>query len=84
MGTPDAIVAAVPGALYDLGPRYDKRGDVDGEPGAWRRGTAWRLWSPAVGGQPHDSPRRLQPDLEDALVMEQLAYESSPPSGATT
>jgi ABC-2 type transport system ATP-binding protein len=83
MGTPEAIVAAVPGALYDLGTTHEEQRGVDSEPHAWRRGTAWRLWSPG-GGQTDDAPRRLQPDLEDALVMAQLAYESSPARGTAT
>jgi ABC-2 type transport system ATP-binding protein len=66
MGSPEAIVAAVPGELYHVSSRVDS-------PLAWRRGSAWRLWSPD-GAAPPDA-QLIEPDLEDALVIGQLAVE---------
>ncbi len=71
-GTAASIVADVPGELYRLaGPVRDPR--------AWRRGAEWRLWSPG-GGAPPDA-ELLTPDLEDALVMAQLAVETGAGGG---
>jgi ABC-2 type transport system ATP-binding protein len=66
VGTPEAIVAAVPGELYGVR-------DAAGNPNAWRRGAAWRLWSP--DGTAPSEAELLQPDLEDALVIGQLRAE---------
>ena len=71
-GTPEAIIAAVPGELYELGAGV--------APLAWRRGATWRVWSPGGGAQ--EGARLLDPDLEDALVMAQLASEARQSSGA--
>jgi ABC-2 type transport system ATP-binding protein len=71
-GTPEAIVKSVPGELYELGD--------SGQPLAWRRGATWRVWSP--GGAAEEGAKLLDPDLEDALVMAQLAYEAGQPTGA--
>jgi len=74
-GTPASIVADVPGELYTIaGPAHDPR--------AWRRGPEWRLWSPG-GGAPPDAELRT-PDLEDALVMAQLAVELGTPGDGGT
>jgi ABC-2 type transport system ATP-binding protein len=75
-GTAASIVADVPGELYAIrGPSADPR--------AWRRGAEWRLWSPG-GGAPPEAELR-EPDLEDALVMAQLAVElrAGPADGRT-
>lgn len=73
-GTPAAIIAGAPGELYRLaGPTDDARG--------WRRGPEWRLWSPS--GAAPDGAQLIRPDLEDALVMAQLAVEApAAPSGS--
>jgi hypothetical protein len=63
VGTPDAILAAVPGELYRVPA-------ASANPNAWRRGAAWRLWSPD-GSAPPDA-ELVKPDLEDALVIAQL------------
>jgi ABC-type multidrug transport system ATPase subunit len=66
-GTPDQIVAAMPGALAvsDLRP--------DGEAGrrAWRREGRWRVWDP--DGSPHG--QAVQPDLQDAVTVAILARD---------
>lgn len=65
-GSAATIVEDAPGELYRItGPSHDPR--------AWRRGAQWRLWS-AEGDAPADA-ELLTPDLEDALVMAQLAVE---------
>ena len=66
-GTSASIVSAVPGELYSLTAPSES-------PFAWRRGAAWRLWS--ADGTAPEGARLLEPDLEDALVIAQLAYES--------
>jgi ABC-2 type transport system ATP-binding protein len=70
-GTPESIIASVPGELYELGDTA--------QPLAWRRAAVWRTWSP--GGAAEDGARLLDPDFEDALVMAQLAYEAGHPAG---
>ena len=82
-GAPDAIVAAMPGALggTDNGP--------DAVEGAiWRRGRTWRVW--ARDGRLPAGVERIRPDLEDAAIVAQLADEGRRPaalelpSGAVT
>ena len=66
-GTPESILAAVPGELYTLaGPSRNLL--------AWRRGAAWRQWSPDGSAPP--GAVLAAPDLEDALVIAQLAVEA--------
>src|SRR5207244_6897275 len=55
-GTPDDIVAAVPGSLR----RIPARPEGDAGRRAWRRATAWRVWSP---DDAPDGPDRIAPDL---------------------
>jgi ABC-2 type transport system ATP-binding protein len=66
-GTPDQIVAAMPGSLAvsDVRP--------DGEAGrrAWRRAGRWRVWDP--DGAPPGQP--VEPDLQDAVTVAELARE---------
>ncbi len=69
-GTPQEIVASMPGTLRA------SDGRPDGEAGrrAWRRGGRWRVWDPA--GQPDDQPGEpLAPDLQDAVTVAILARE---------
>jgi len=73
VGTPRSILASVPGELYRL------PGSTD-DPRAWRRGAEWRLWSP--GGTAPAGADLLVPDLEDALVIAQLAVETGASEGA--
>jgi ABC-2 type transport system ATP-binding protein len=65
-GTPDEVIAATPGLVVELAGRPD---GVD----AWRRGARWRAWSP--GGEPVAGGRPVELDLEDAVVVAQLARE---------
>jgi ABC-2 type transport system ATP-binding protein len=71
-GTPDSVIRAVPGELYELA-------DPVASPLAWRHGTAWRLWSP--DGAAPAGARLLEPALEDALVIAQLAADARPGEG---
>jgi len=73
LGTPEEIRRAVPGELYELGGRID-------DWRAWRRAGRWRVWSP--DGRAPEGARLIEPDLEDGLVMAQLAYEASQPEVA--
>jgi ABC-2 type transport system ATP-binding protein len=67
VGTPDQIVAAMPGQLRvsDTPPP-----DAD-RPRAWRRAGRWRVWNAgaAADGQP------IQPDLQDAVTVAILGRE---------
>lgn len=60
-GTPDTIIASIPGTVTSLADPEVPR------PGSWRRGAARHLWVPAAetpeGAMPIQSP-----DLEDALI----------------
>jgi ABC-2 type transport system ATP-binding protein len=71
-GTPDAVIRAVPGELYELA-------DPIVSPLAWRHGAAWRLWSP--DGAAPAGARLLEPALEDALVIAQLVADTRPGEG---
>jgi ABC-2 type transport system ATP-binding protein len=94
MGTPEEIVAALPGTLRAIDAR------PDGEQGrrAWRRGGRWRVWDPSApaAGDPVTSPvtpgpgarnglqpagpsdNLIQPDLQDAVTIAALAREFQP------
>ena len=65
-GTPDEVLAAVPGRVLEASAR------PGGIP-AWRRGARWRAWSP--DGSPLPGATEVAPDLEDAVVVAQLARE---------
>jgi ABC-2 type transport system ATP-binding protein len=65
-GTPDEVLAAVPGRVLEAPAR------PGGIP-AWRRGARWRAWSP--DGSPLPGATEVAPDLEDAVVVAQLARE---------
>lgn len=67
VGTPDQIVAAMPGRL-----RSSETAPLDADrPRAWRRAGRWRIWDPggAAGGAP------TQPDLQDAVTVAILGRE---------
>jgi ABC-2 type transport system ATP-binding protein len=66
-GTPDEIVAAVPGAIRQL--RARPGGDEARR--AWRRGVGWRAWYP----DGTDAPDRIPPDMQDAVTIAALAEE---------
>jgi ABC-2 type transport system ATP-binding protein len=73
VGTPDQIVAAMPGQLRisDTPPP-----DAD-RPRAWRRAGRWRVWDPpgSADGQP------IQPDLQDAVTVAILRRELAAGAG---
>jgi ABC-type multidrug transport system ATPase subunit len=69
-GTPQEIVAAMPGAL---GRSATRPGGADARL-AWRRGAAWRVWYP--DGLPAGADR-ADPDLQDAVTVAALAEEVS-------
>jgi ABC-2 type transport system ATP-binding protein len=71
-GTPRSVVRSVPGELYELTERA-------ASPLAWRHGASWRLWSPDGAAPP--GARLIDPSLEDALVIGQLALEAQGRSG---
>jgi ABC-2 type transport system ATP-binding protein len=71
-GTPRSVVRSVPGELYELTERAASQY-------AWRHGASWRLWSPDGAAPP--GARLIEPTLEDALVIGQLALEAQGSSG---
>jgi ABC-2 type transport system ATP-binding protein len=75
-GTPDQIVAAVPGALRGIA------GQPPGEDGrrAWRRGGSWRIWDPP--GSAGGDGAAITPDLQDAVTIAALARELRPARSA--
>ena len=64
-GAPDDVVAGVPGAVRASPAR-------PATPFAWRRGGAWRQWSPDGGG----AGAVVVPDLQDAVVVAALRSEA--------
>jgi ABC-2 type transport system ATP-binding protein len=72
-GTPEEVLAAVPGRVVEASAR------PDGVP-AWRRGARWRAWSP--DGAPLPGAAEVAADLEDAVVVAQLAREARQPGRA--
>ncbi|HEX7472361.1 MAG TPA: hypothetical protein VF323_04710, partial [Candidatus Limnocylindrales bacterium] len=67
-GTPEEIVAAMPGVLGST-----ERRPAAAAGGTWRRGRAWRVW--ARDGSLPAGVERIRPDLEDVAVVAQLAHE---------
>jgi ABC-2 type transport system ATP-binding protein len=77
-GTPEEIVAAVPGAIKIAPERL--RGEAARR--AWRRAGTWRVWvPPGHGGDEGDAlegqevTRGVAPDLQDAVTVAALARE---------
>ena len=71
-GTPDQIVAAMPGSVLALG---DRPAGATSRL-AWRRAGGWRMWVPpggVDGGQPAGTP--VGADLQDAVTVAALARE---------
>jgi len=82
-GTPEEIVAAMPGTLRVS----NARPEGEARRRAWRRGGRWRIWDPpGAPGQP-DQPQQatlaVAPDLQDAVTVAILARElaAEPASG---
>ena len=70
-GTPQEIVAAMPGAMYEVPARPD--GDLAAR--TWRRGGRWRIWDPEGGPGAGPDSQRLLPDLADAVTVAALRRE---------
>jgi ABC-2 type transport system ATP-binding protein len=72
VGTPEEIVAAMPGRLRVS----DERPPAADRPRAWRRAGRWRVWDP---GEPAASPpvgsATVRPDLQDAVTVAILGRE---------
>jgi ABC-2 type transport system ATP-binding protein len=70
-GTPQEIVAAMPGTIRAVARR------PDGEAAArtWRRGGRWRVWVPARGDAADPGGTPVEPDLQDAVTVAALARE---------
>jgi len=82
-GTPEQIVAAMPGTLRVS----DARPEGEVRRRAWRRGGRWRIWDPPGAPGPADLPSpagpagpggpadEVTPDLQDAVTVAILARE---------
>jgi ABC-2 type transport system ATP-binding protein len=75
-GTPQEIVAAMPGTLW----ASDARPDGEDRRRAWRRGGRWRIWNPpGQAGRPGPGAGEdggvVTPDLQDAVTVAILARE---------
>jgi len=72
-GTPDEIVARVPGSLRHVPAKPD--GDAAGR--AWRRAGNWRIWEPGPdhGNGSGNGPDVIKPDLQDAVTVAAIARE---------
>jgi ABC-2 type transport system ATP-binding protein len=82
-GTPQEIVAAMPGTLRVS----DARPEGEARRRAWRRGGSWRIWDPApggtaggtagaaAGGTAGTAGGSAAPDLQDAVTVAILARE---------
>jgi ABC-2 type transport system ATP-binding protein len=68
-GTPDQIIAAMPGTLRAVA----ERPPGADEQRAWRRGGRWRVWNPPDSAAGPGEP--IQPDLQDAVTVAALARE---------
>jgi ABC-2 type transport system ATP-binding protein len=66
-GSPEEILASVPGALGTT------RAAARPTALSWRRGASWRVWGP-TGALP-DGVRPVQPDFQDAVIAATLARE---------
>jgi ABC-2 type transport system ATP-binding protein len=67
-GRPDEVIDSVPGAVLTTSRRPDSSL-------RWRRGSSWRMWSPT--GASSTGARRIEPDLEDAVVVAAMAGAES-------
>jgi ABC-2 type transport system ATP-binding protein len=76
-GPPDAVAAAVPGALFDLPP---DRVPAALAPLSWRNGSVRRVW--VRDGDPPSGAVPVQPRLSDAVIVACLQAESSAADGA--
>jgi ABC-2 type transport system ATP-binding protein len=63
-GSPEEVVARMPGVVVDSAVRLDPVT-------SWRRGARWRTW--AADGTVPAGAARAEPDLEDAVIVAELA-----------
>jgi ABC-2 type transport system ATP-binding protein len=63
-GSPEEVVARTPGVVVSSAARLDPVR-------SWLRGTRWRTWSP--DGTVPPGAARAEPDLEDAVIVAELA-----------
>jgi ABC-2 type transport system ATP-binding protein len=70
-GTPAQIAEAVPGTIQAA----SKRLEGDAARRAWRRGAAWRVWTPEGVETPAPASAPIKPDLHDAVTVAALARE---------
>ena len=74
-GTPDEIVAAMPGTLRVS----DARPEGDARRRSWRRGGRWRIWDPHGQPSPPITDLRHQNPDEPDMIMTQIREEPDEP-----
>ena len=74
-GTPEEIVAAMPGTLRVS----DARPEGEAAQRAWRRGGRWRIWDPPGQPGPLITDLRHQNQDEPDMIMTQTRGESDEP-----
>jgi len=68
-GSPEEIVAAIPGSVWTSERRLGGR--------SWRRGSSWRTWVPGIRVTPAPGAVLAAADLDDALVVAELKAEAT-------
>jgi ABC-2 type transport system ATP-binding protein len=68
-GTPDEVIAGVPGAVGVVRSGARPPGE------SWRWGRSWRVWAPDGNLPAGAEPRR--PDFDDAVIVAQLELEAA-------
>jgi ABC-2 type transport system ATP-binding protein len=71
-GTPQEIIAAMPGTLRVS----DARPDGEDRRRSWRRGGRWRIWDPPGQPSPHITDLRHQNQDEADVIMTQIREKS--------
>jgi ABC-2 type transport system ATP-binding protein len=75
-GTPDEIIAVVPGSVTELAARPAGAAAAR----AWRRAGRWRVWQPGPDLAGPGLP--IRPDLQDAVTVAILGTELAAVSGS--
>jgi ABC-type multidrug transport system ATPase subunit len=70
-GTPEEIVAAMPGSLRAVAVRPT----ADAVARSWRRAGGWRTWDPPGSADPDPGGSVITPDLQDAVIVAAISRQ---------
>jgi ABC-2 type transport system ATP-binding protein len=70
-GSPAEIAAGTPGTIRAA----SERPGAEVAARAWQRGTTWRVWDPDTPSAGASGSDRIEPDLQDAVIVAALAHE---------